>query len=107
MRTVSVIFSTFVPLVVAFDSKDLFTSLSTQRNFIDESIRADFNDISYDLERRSVVKFIRIPVKDNLAYPGTKQDSPVTEALPMKIFNGRFSLVFPTAESCHCDLPLC
>lgn len=50
-RTLSSICGVDVRLIVALDSKDLFTSLSTQRQSIDKSIRADANVIRYAFER--------------------------------------------------------
>lgn len=40
-QTASLVFEMDIPLYAALDSKDLFTSLSTQRNRIFKSIRAD------------------------------------------------------------------
>lgn len=49
-KAFSVLFGFTVPLIIVIDSKDLYTSLSTQRNSIDRSIRADVNIIRFDFE---------------------------------------------------------
>lgn len=41
-----------IGLIVVVDSKDLYTSLSTQRNCVDRSIRADVNCIGLDFETK-------------------------------------------------------
>lgn len=48
--TLAVITNQPVELIIALDTKDLFSSLSSQRNPIDKSIRADVNVIRYELE---------------------------------------------------------
>lgn len=45
-----------ITLLVALDSRDLFTTLSTQRNIVDKSTRADVNVIRYEFETQHVNK---------------------------------------------------
>lgn len=70
-----------VNVQVCVDSKDLFTSLSTQPNSIDRSIRSDVALIRYEFQVGSVHKVTWIPGKLNLADVLTKPDSPPTEVL--------------------------
>ena len=63
------------------DSKDLFTSLSTQRNSIDRSIRGDVASIRFEFQVGNVNKISWIPGKINLADPLTNKDSQLTDAL--------------------------
>lgn len=46
----SLLLDIWLRLLVAMDSRDLFTSLSTRRNYVHKSIRADGNCISYKSE---------------------------------------------------------
>jgi len=105
-HTVSTNYGTSVALYIALYSKDLFTSLSTQRNSHDKSIRADVNFIRFELERRNVSCFIWIPREENLADPGTKSDSPLENAPRLTLFDGRLSLDFFTLERCSAHRPL-
>lgn len=88
-----------IELLIALDSKDLFSSLSTQRNSIDRSIRADVNVIRFEFETKSVSKIYWIPGKMNLSDPGTKADSPLIPALQLLLHTGKIPIEFPTAES--------
>lgn len=80
-RTVSSIYNTRIPLVISLDSRDLCTSLSTQRNSVDKSIRCDVNVICHEFDRRNVAKFVGIAGDQKLADPGTKSDSSLMDAL--------------------------
>lgn len=88
-----------VPLIVATDSKDLYSSLSTQRNSIDKSIRADVNVIRFEFETMAVNTMVWIPGKCNPADPGTKRDSPLAEVLQLMLFTGKIPLSFEEIES--------
>lgn len=77
-----------LPLHIVLDSRDLFTSLSTQRQSIDKSIQADVNVIRHEFELRNVARFIWLPGKLYLSDAGTKPDSPLTEALQLSLANG-------------------
>lgn len=78
------------------DSKDLFTSLSTQKNSIDSSIRGDVGCIRFEFRTGTVEKISWIPGKVNLADPLTKKDSVLTEPLQLTLFTGRLSLYLDT-----------
>ena len=95
---ISLVLNHSVKLLVATDSKDLFTSLSTQRNSIDKSIRADVNVIRYEFQTRSVDKIVWVPGKVNLADPGTKRDSALTETLQALMTTGRLLIAFEQME---------
>lgn len=74
----SILLGMKMDLLIALDSKDLFQSLSTQRNSIDKFIRADVNVIRHEFETQNVHKIMWIPGKQNLADPGTKAGSPLS-----------------------------
>lgn len=88
-----------VKLLVATDSKDLFNSLSTQRNSIDKSIRGDVNLIRFEYETHSVNTVVWIPGKTNPADPGTKRDSPLTDVLRLMLYNGIIPIDFTGSQS--------
>lgn len=66
------LYFTRIPLVLALDCRDLFTSISTQLNSVDKSIHTDVNTLRHEFDRRAVSKNILIPEKENLSDPGTK-----------------------------------
>ena len=76
------------------DSRDLFTSLSTQRNSIDRSIRSDVACIRYEFQVGSVDLITWVPGKLNLADVLTKPDSPLTDVLQLTLYTGRIQLDF-------------
>lgn len=80
-RNMSSIVNVRIPVIVALDRGDLFTSHSTQRNSVNKSIRCDFNVIRYEFDGRNVAKFVWNPGNQNLADPGSKIDSPLRSAL--------------------------
>ena len=90
----SQILNMIIPVRLCVDSKDLFTSLSTQRNSIDRSIRGDVASIRYEFQVGNVRQISWIPGKINLADVLTKKDSPLTDALQLTLFNGRLNLDF-------------
>ena len=83
-----------IKLRIAVDSKDLFTSLSTQRNSIDKSIRGDVSCIRFEFQTGAVDTISWIPGQANLADPLTKKDSCLTDALQLTLFTGRLRFNF-------------
>ena len=77
---------------ICVDSKDLFTSLSTQRNSIDRSIRSDVACIRFEFQVGSINKITWLPGKLNLADALTKRDSPLTEVLQLTLYTGRIQV---------------
>lgn len=102
----SILLGQHVDLIIAVDSKDLFQSLSTQRNSIDKSIRADVNVIRHEFEVRNISSMIWLPGKLNFADIGTKMDSPLTLSTQLMFFTGRLPYSFPGIESCNSNRPL-
>lgn len=84
----------YIKLRFAVDSRDLFTSLSTQKNSIDKSIRGDVSCVRYEFETGAVDKVSWIPGQSNLANPLTKMDSSLTDALQLTLFTGRLCFDF-------------
>ena len=76
------------------DSKDLFRSMSSQRNSIDRSIRADVACIIFEFQVGGVDKITWIPGKINLADVLTKTNSPLTDSLQLTLFTGRLKIDF-------------
>lgn len=96
--TISIILNIEVKLIIATDSKDLFTFLSTQRNSIDKSIRADVTLIRYEFVTHSVDKIVSINGTINQADPWTKRDSALCDMLQLMIFTGTLPMDFAEAE---------
>ena len=93
-------------LIIVTDSKDLYNSLSTQRNATDRSVRADVNVIRFDFETKAVDEMVWIPGRTNLADPGTKRDSALAEALQILLLTGKIPLDLTEAEVRSSDRPL-
>lgn len=53
-RALAAVHGTHIPLIMALNSKDIFTLLSTLRNSIDNFMRSDVNLIRYDFETKSI-----------------------------------------------------
>ena len=95
-----------VHLIVVTDSKDLYNSLSTQRNATDRSVRADVNVIRFDFETKAVDQLVWIPGRTNLADPGTKRDSTLSEALQLLLYTGKIPIDLSEAEVRSSNRPL-
>ena len=93
-------------LIVITDSKDLYNSLSTQPNATDRSVRADVNVIRFDFETKAVDSMVWIPGRTNLADPGTKRDSALTEALQLLLLTGKIPIDLSESEVRSSDRPL-
>ena len=76
------------------DSKNLFTSLSTQRNSVDRSIRGDVACIRFEFQVGNLDQITWIPGKTNLADALTKRDSPLTDALQLTLFSGLLNISY-------------
>lgn len=70
-----------VKLRLCVDSKDFFSSLSTQKLSIHKSIRGYVSSIRYEFQTGAVDKISWIPGTTNIADPLTKKDSCLTNAL--------------------------
>lgn len=49
-----------VDLVIVVDTKDIYTTLSTQRELLDKSIRRDVGVIRFEIETKTVAEFVWI-----------------------------------------------
>lgn len=96
--TYSELLSMDISVELCVDSKDLFTSMSTQRNSIERSIRGDVSCIRFELQVGSVSDITWIPGKINLVDPLTKPDSPITDSLQLPLFNVRLNLDYEHAS---------
>ena len=72
---------TDVKLSVVVDSKDLSSILSTCCTASDRSTRDDISSIRFEIAIKDVSSIIWVPGKINLADPGTKPDSHLTQTL--------------------------
>lgn len=98
--------SVSINLIDALDSRDVFTILSTQRNSIDKSIRADVNCIHYDFEVKNVNEIIWIPGKATLTDPGTKTDSPLAHTRSQPLSHCLILIDLSGLESRRSECPL-
>lgn len=83
--TQSLIYKTDIALVLVLDSKDPFTSLSTQRNAIDNSMRGDVHGIRHNFETKAVSCMAWVSRKEILADLGTKSYSHLTDSLRLTL----------------------
>lgn len=77
-----------IQVMVVLDPKDLFTTLSTCRRSVDRSIRENVNVIRFEFETQKVNPISWIPGKLKTAYPLTKTNSQLTDALLLTMFSG-------------------
>lgn len=82
----------YIELVIVVDSKYLFTSLSTQKNSINRSNRADVNVIHFEFETGSVDEMVWTPGSVNLADPSTKRDNQLNDTLQLTLYNRPFAI---------------
>lgn len=97
------LFRATVNLVVTVDSKDLFSTLTSQRQSIHRSIRASIRVIRYEFETKYVHEVRWVPGKHNLADAGAKFDSSLNHSLLYMLSTGLLPFFFPTAEFCVSD----
>ena len=106
-RVYSLLLGIEVDLIILMDSKDLYSSLASQRQSIDKSIRADVNFVRNEFEVGNANRIACIPGKLNLADPGTKPDSHLISALNLLLVSGKLPHSFPEMESsCAKEKPL-
>lgn len=103
--SLQILMETEIELWIAVGRKDLYISLSTQRNSIDKSIRADVNIIRFDFETKVLNRMFWIPGRCNLSDPGTKQDSPLQDTLNLALIPDEFRSIFLTSNhACQMSL---
>ena len=90
--TFSLLMATPIQLVIIVDSKDLYTSLSTHRNSIDKSVRADVNVIRFEYEMGNVDQICWLPGSLDFADPATKTDSLLCQSLQLLMHSGKIPL---------------
>ena len=78
-----------IKMQLCVDSKDLFTTMSTQRNSIKRSIRGDFSSIPFEFQTGNVHKISWVPSNVNLADPLTKKNSQITDLLQLTMFTAQ------------------
>lgn len=79
-NTYSELLDMHISIRLCVDSKNLFLSLSTQRNSINRSTRADVACICYEYQVGTMDKITGLPGKFNLADGLTKKYSVVSDA---------------------------
>ena len=85
-------------LWIILDSKDLYETLTTCRNATDRSVRGDVSLIRYEFETQNVSRMIWIPGSTNLADPGTKPNSSLSQALQLMLFTGEIPFSFDSIQ---------
>ena len=88
VKALEELLGTEVGLSIVVDSKDLFSTLSTCRLASDTSIRGYVSSIKFELATKNVTSMTWVPEKINLADPGTKPDSQLTQNLQL-LFESR------------------
>lgn len=78
--------------MIALDSKDMFTTLFTQRNSTYKSNRANVNVTRYENEAIHADDIIWISRKVNNSDHRTKTDSMLTQVLVYKMVHGTISI---------------
>ena len=96
--TLNILLTDGIHLVVVVDCKDLFTSLSTCRNPVDKSMRADVSLIRYNYETRRLNRLIWTPGSLNPADVLTKLDSALTDSVQLMMFHGTLPYDMSRAE---------
>lgn len=69
-----------VDLMISVDSKNFYTSLSTHRNSIDQSLRAEVNCIIFEFEIHSISRMFWMAGQQNRVDPLSKTESPLSVA---------------------------
>ena len=82
---------------IVVDFKDLFTTLSTCRLATDRSIRGEVSSKRFEFATKNVPSMIWVPGKANLADPGTKPDSNLTQTLRILFESGCLPINFTDA----------
>lgn len=90
--TMSTLLGAEVQVIVALYLKDMFDSISTQRGSIHKIIRPDVAVIRCKFKFDAVRMFVWIPKKENLANNGSKDNSPLVDALRLMLATGQLPL---------------
>ena len=64
------------------------------------------NVIRFDFETKAVDQLVWIPGRTNLADPGTKRDSALSEALQLLLYTGKIPIDLSEAEVRSSNRPL-
>lgn len=102
----SLLLSTYVPVIIAVDSKDLYESLSSCHVPEDKSIRGDVQLIRYYFETRQISHMVWLPGSLNLADPLTKKDSRLEACLQLLLFDGNLPCEIPSENQRSSDRSL-
>lgn len=81
-----------IKLQLCIDSKELFNTLSIQRNSINKSVRGDVSSIRIELMTGAVDKITWIPGKSDISDVLTKRDSLITETMQLTLHSGKLSV---------------
>lgn len=92
-------------LIIAVNSKDLFTTAFTQSQSLDKSIRRDVGVIHFEFGTKTVSEFVWIPGKLNIANAGTKFDSPLVPSAQQLLQSSTLRFDFCKAEFARSDRP--
>lgn len=90
-------------LVITVNSKDLYTTLTAQRQSVDRPIRGDVGVLRFEVDVKNVSKVAWIPGKLNPADIGTKLDSQLTLVIAQMLATGRIPFSTDRTISCSSD----
>ena len=85
-----------------FDSKGLFTKISTCRLASNRSIPGNIISTRFKFSTKVVSKMIWVPGSTNIADCGTKPDSPLTNAMQLLLVSGSIPIDYKDAISQLC-----
>ena len=88
VETLKILLAGGVHLIVVFDCKNLFTLLSTCRNPVNKSMRANVSLIRFNYETRRLNRLIWTPGSLSPADVPTKMDSALTDSVQLMMFDG-------------------
>ena len=97
VQAVEELLRTEVKLCIVVDSKDLLTTLPTCRFATERSIRDDVSSTRFELATKNVSSMVRVAGKTNLADPGTKPDSNLTQTQQILFESGCLPINFTDA----------
>lgn len=88
------IMAIYIKMRRCVDSNDLFTSLSTQLNFIYRYVFGNLRCIRFEFQSWAVEKISWVLGSVNLGVLLTKKDSSLTDLLQLRLFPGRLAVDF-------------
>lgn len=92
-----------VRTLVIVDSKDLYHTLSSERNPVDKAVRPDVNSLRF-LSETFIDLFAWIQGSANAAQVETKTDSPLTKTEILTMETGLIQTYLTGFDHCSCNM---